>query len=236
MDQSNLARMIDSVVDMMAKTPELSRCSEAFKLIKNSRELIEKNFNEYASCVDEAGPLSFVQSFVMDIYDTKPSMQAAMQLRRILTFVERKCEESGTKTFKKQTKFADDLLNLGKKCAKNTTDETEESENKEEVMKDYQDVMEKFKSMVQDGIDCDEEDPADEAEESEEDSESSTDSTTSWTKCDDAAEEKRKGPCKEELCEEKLSSPSQDFVMIMPPQLREFGSESLSSANSAQDN
>jgi hypothetical protein len=80
--------MMSHALNAVQKHPKLSRCGDAFKLIKKSLGMFEDNFGEYFKDFIESGDTTIImQNFIIDVSTkTKANLKVSGQFKEILKY------------------------------------------------------------------------------------------------------------------------------------------------------
>jgi hypothetical protein len=87
-DIDNFIKIAMISIDHIQKLPELSRCNDAFRKIKNSINLLKENFSEYSKDFAISGnPAVIMENFVIDVAkNTHATPKVVMQFNKIISY------------------------------------------------------------------------------------------------------------------------------------------------------
>lgn len=96
-DIKEFSRLLLDSIKHLQTQPGLNRCSDAFKAIANSVDLLEDNFDGYfRESVASANPNMILESFIIDVSNkSKPTPTLTGQFRTIISFMKNQTRQRG---------------------------------------------------------------------------------------------------------------------------------------------
>lgn len=128
-DIKKFSKILIDNIDKMKKT--VPRCDKAFDIIKNSVELLEKNFKGYyRNSVEAENPSIIIESFIVDVSMTqKASASTTSQFRKIIMFMKKQAANNNDPRVKKLFKILNSQFDLmARKTGIDDTDDKSEDD------------------------------------------------------------------------------------------------------------